>query len=158
MTGNQYLTGLTLYFVGYVLFELPCNIILKRTTPKFWLPTLTLVWGEFEWAKLSVNYADSFVHDRYRRDAHGSDAKSNWLLHCSLLVRKLKEGWSHELTMRSLGVSESGLFPGVVYYLSMWYKRDERQYRISLFFSCASLAGAFGGILVSPSMSQGWRV
>lgn len=47
----------------------------------------------------------------------------------------------------SLGVTESGLFPGVVYYLSMWYKRDERQYRISLFFSCASLAGAFGGIL-----------
>lgn len=47
----------------------------------------------------------------------------------------------------SLGVSESGLFPGVVYYLSMWYKREERQYRISLFFSCASLAGAFGGIL-----------
>lgn len=29
----------------------------------------------------------------------------------------------------------------------MWYKRTERQYRISLFFSCASLAGAFGGIL-----------
>src|SRR5690242_9109553 len=29
----------------------------------------------------------------------------------------------------------------------MWYKREERQYRISLFFSCASLAGAFGGIL-----------
>jgi len=46
-----------------------------------------------------------------------------------------------------LGVTESGLFPGVVYYLSMWYKRNERQYRISLFFSCASLAGAFGGIL-----------
>lgn len=44
-------------------------------------------------------------------------------------------------------MAESGLFPGVVYYLSMWYKRDERQYRISLFFSCASLAGAFGGIL-----------
>jgi hypothetical protein len=34
----------------------------------------------------------------------------------------------------------------VVYYLSMWYKRNERQYRISLFFSCASLAGAFGGV------------
>jgi MFS family permease len=52
-----------------------------------------------------------------------------------------------ELTTSSLGVTESGLFPGVVYYLSMWYKRNERQYRISLFFSCASLAGAFGGIL-----------
>lgn len=46
-----------------------------------------------------------------------------------------------------LGVAESGLFPGVVFYFSMWYKRRERQYRISLFFSAASLAGAFGGIL-----------
>lgn len=45
MTGNQYLTGLTLYFIGYVLFEVPCNIVLKKTTPRIWLPTLTLVWG-----------------------------------------------------------------------------------------------------------------
>lgn len=45
MTGNQYLTGLTLYFIGYVLFEIPCNIILKRTSPRLWLPTLTIAWG-----------------------------------------------------------------------------------------------------------------
>lgn len=24
MSGNQYLTGLTLFFIGYVLFEIPC--------------------------------------------------------------------------------------------------------------------------------------
>jgi MFS family permease len=46
-----------------------------------------------------------------------------------------------------LGVAESGLFPGVVFYLSMWYKRNEQHYRVALFFSAASLAGAFGGIL-----------
>ena len=46
-----------------------------------------------------------------------------------------------------LGMTESGLFPGVVFYLSLWYKREERQYRISLFFTAASLAGAFGGVL-----------
>ncbi|KAL8786912.1 MAG: hypothetical protein Q9213_002543 [Squamulea squamosa] len=46
-----------------------------------------------------------------------------------------------------LGVAESGLFPGVVFYLSMWYRREEQHYRVSLFFSAASLAGAFGGIL-----------
>jgi MFS family permease len=46
-----------------------------------------------------------------------------------------------------LGVTESGLFPGVVFYLSMWYKREEQHYRISLFFSAACLAGAFGGVL-----------
>lgn len=46
-----------------------------------------------------------------------------------------------------LGIAESGLFPGVVFYLSMWYKRSEQHYRVALFFSAASLAGAFGGVL-----------
>ena len=46
-----------------------------------------------------------------------------------------------------LGLTESGLFPGVVFYLSMWYRREEQHYRISLFFSAAALAGAFGGVL-----------
>ncbi|KAK4994552.1 hypothetical protein LTR66_005441 [Elasticomyces elasticus] len=34
MTGNQYLTGLTIFFVGYILFEVFWNIILKRIGPK----------------------------------------------------------------------------------------------------------------------------
>jgi hypothetical protein len=25
--------------------QIPCNIILKRTTPRLWLPTLTVAWG-----------------------------------------------------------------------------------------------------------------
>ncbi|MCJ1340905.1 hypothetical protein MMC09_006201 [Bachmanniomyces sp. S44760] len=112
MTGNQYLTGLTLYFIGYVLFEIPCNIVLKKTSPKFWLPTLTLAWGVVATLMgITQNLAGFFV------------------------VRFV------------LGMTESGLFPGVVFYLSMWYKRNERAYRVALFFSAASLAGAFGGIL-----------
>lgn len=56
----------------------------------------------------------------------------------------------------NISTAESGLFPGVVYYFSMWYKRRERQFRISLFFSAAALAGSFGGILayVSPNVSM----
>lgn len=88
------------------------NIILKRTTPKIWLPTLTLAWGIVATLMgVTQNLAGFFV------------------------VRLF------------LGITESGLFPGVVFYFSMWYKRRERQYRIALFFSAASLAGAFGGIL-----------
>jgi hypothetical protein len=30
MTGNQYLTGLTLYFIGYVLFEVSCSSLLHE--------------------------------------------------------------------------------------------------------------------------------
>ncbi|EPE25319.1 MFS general substrate transporter [Glarea lozoyensis ATCC 20868] len=46
-----------------------------------------------------------------------------------------------------LGVFEGGLFPGVNYYITSWYRRHECGFRMALFFSAATLAGAFGGIL-----------
>jgi MFS family permease len=46
-----------------------------------------------------------------------------------------------------LGLAEGGLFPGVTYYLSLWYPRQMQAKRVAIFFSAATVAGAFGGIL-----------
>ncbi|KAJ9606410.1 hypothetical protein H2200_009371 [Cladophialophora chaetospira] len=46
-----------------------------------------------------------------------------------------------------LGVTEAGLYPGVAYYLTMWYCTEDLAFRQSLFFSAASVAGAFSGLL-----------
>ncbi|OQD77791.1 hypothetical protein PENDEC_c002G03350 [Penicillium decumbens] len=46
-----------------------------------------------------------------------------------------------------LGVAEAGLYPGVAYYITLWYPRHRAQYRQALFFSAASIAGAFSGLL-----------
>ena len=86
MTGDQYLTGLTLFFIGYVLFEIPCNIVLKRTSPKAWLPTLTLGWGVVATLMGITQNLGGFYAVRF-----------------------------------FLGATESGLFPGIVFYLSMWF-------------------------------------
>ncbi|KAH8677255.1 major facilitator superfamily domain-containing protein [Ilyonectria robusta] len=63
-----------------------------------------------------------------------------------------------------LGVTEAGLFPGVAYYLTMWYCRHEIQFRQALFFSAASIAGAFSGLLAFGIAKmdgvgglEGWR-
>ncbi|KAM5372976.1 hypothetical protein ACJZ2D_007187 [Fusarium nematophilum] len=48
-----------------------------------------------------------------------------------------------------LGIAEAGLFPGVNYYLSCWYKGSEIGARSSIFFSAAALAGSFGGLLAA---------
>ncbi|RHZ68014.1 hypothetical protein CDV55_107053 [Aspergillus turcosus] len=48
-----------------------------------------------------------------------------------------------------LGFSECGLFPGVGYLLSCWYKRSEFGVRMAIFFSAAALAGSFGGLLAA---------
>ncbi len=43
--------------------------------------------------------------------------------------------------------AEGGLFPGLVYYITLWYCPHEAQFRQALFFAAASMAGAFSGIL-----------
>jgi MFS transporter, ACS family, DAL5 transporter family protein len=48
-----------------------------------------------------------------------------------------------------LGIAEAGLFPGVNFYLSCWYKGSEIGVRSSIFFSAAALAGSFGGLLAA---------
>ncbi|RDW64658.1 putative major facilitator superfamily permease-4 [Coleophoma cylindrospora] len=63
-----------------------------------------------------------------------------------------------------LGVTEAGLYPGVAYYITMWYCRDEAQFRQAMFFSAASVAGAFSGLLAfgiahmdGVGGLEGWR-
>jgi MFS family permease len=46
-----------------------------------------------------------------------------------------------------LGAFEAGLFPGVAFYLTLFYRREEMQFRLSMFCSAASVAGAFSGLL-----------
>ena len=46
-----------------------------------------------------------------------------------------------------LGVFEAGLFPGLVYCLTFWYKPDERAFRVALILAGATLGGAFGSAI-----------
>jgi len=44
-------------------------------------------------------------------------------------------------------VIEKGLFPGLVYYLTFWYRTSERSIRVAFILASATLAGAFGGAI-----------
>ncbi|BCS18891.1 uncharacterized protein APUU_11719A [Aspergillus puulaauensis] len=58
--------------------------------------------------------------------------------------------WAGLMAVRwFLGLTEAGLFPGVGYFLSCWYKRLEFGVRMAIFFSAAALAGSFGGLLAA---------
>ncbi|KAL1846570.1 hypothetical protein VTK73DRAFT_252 [Phialemonium thermophilum] len=45
LTGVQYNTALTIFFVPYVVFEIPSNIFLKRFSPRIWLSICCLGFG-----------------------------------------------------------------------------------------------------------------
>ncbi|KAH8670715.1 MFS transporter [Ilyonectria robusta] len=46
-----------------------------------------------------------------------------------------------------LGIFEAGLAPGLAYYISFWYRANERSLRLAFIYSTATLAGAFGGLI-----------
>ncbi|KXS94248.1 hypothetical protein AC578_8814 [Pseudocercospora eumusae] len=68
------------------------------------------------------------------------------------------------ITRILLGLTESGFFPAASYLLTTWYCRFEVQTRLAVFFSAASLAGAFSGLLAfgiekmeGVGGLEGWR-
>ncbi|KAJ9150928.1 MFS general substrate transporter [Pleurostoma richardsiae] len=48
-----------------------------------------------------------------------------------------------------LGIFEGGAMPGMAFFLSTMYKRKELLFRVGIYVSAASLAGAFGGLLAT---------
>ncbi|KAG6381714.1 major facilitator superfamily domain-containing protein [Boletus reticuloceps] len=121
LTDTQYLLCLTLFFFSYAIFEVPSNIVLKRLRPSVWLSLLMLLWG------ISMPYGCVVVATSTLGFDDLDLIALRWLL----------------------GMFEAGLFPGVTYYLSCWYKRSEFGVRIAIFFSAATVSGAFGGLLAA---------
>ncbi|CAF3778009.1 unnamed protein product [Rotaria sp. Silwood1] len=106
------LSSLSIFFFGYVLFEVPSNIILRRWRPSRWIGLIMLAWGV---VAVSLTAVKNFAG----------------LLVCRFL----------------LGTFEAGLFPGLIYFMSLWYPRKEQAIRLGFFWSFSALAGAFGGLL-----------
>ncbi|KAG8801309.1 hypothetical protein FRC18_007811, partial [Serendipita sp. 400] len=118
LVGFQYNIGLSVFYIAYILVEVPSNLLLKRFGATLWLSTLVLCFG-------AICFSTAFI----RNFGH------------FMVVRVL------------LGIAEGGMMPGIAYYLSTWYKRDELALRIGIFVSAASMSGAFGGLLATAFLS-----
>lgn len=42
LTPNQYNWALSIFFIGYVVFETPSNILLRKLSPRWYIPALTV--------------------------------------------------------------------------------------------------------------------
>lgn len=45
LSDDQYAWVLSIFFFGYLICEVPSNMILSRTLPSIFLPGIMLVWG-----------------------------------------------------------------------------------------------------------------
>ena len=110
ITSQQFglLTGI--FFLGYLIFEVPSNILLHKIGARIWIARILISWG-------IVAVLTGFVQT----------------VHQLYLARFL------------LGLAEAGYGPGIVLYLTYWFRRQEQAQAIAVFLTgvpVASLVGA----------------
>lgn len=45
LSSNQYSLSLVMFFISYVVFEIPSNLVLSKTRPSVYLPVIMVLWG-----------------------------------------------------------------------------------------------------------------
>lgn len=45
LTDTRYYLGVVLFQVGYVIAEIPSNMVLERSKPSLFLPAIMILWG-----------------------------------------------------------------------------------------------------------------
>lgn len=46
MKGSDFNVALFVFFIPYILFEIPSNILIRKTRPSIWLSSSMVCWGE----------------------------------------------------------------------------------------------------------------
>ena len=151
LSNGQYANGLAIFYLFYIVAELPSNLILSKASPRLLLAFLTAAWGIIGMCLGFIrNYADYLAVRAFLGLAEGG-------LLPGVFHSQLEELHAmHVHTKNSLGM---------ILYLSAIYTRGELALRVGLFYVSASLAGAFGGLLArgfsaiptTAVVDAGWR-
>ncbi len=109
--------GAGLFFLGYIIFEVPSNYFLMKVGARRWFARILITWGIITIAMATIQSTTSFYWLRFL-----------------------------------LGAAEAGFYPGVLYYLTLWYP-SARRGKIYGYFAFAQplapmLAGPLSGALL----------
>jgi MFS transporter, ACS family, tartrate transporter len=129
LTAAQYGLAASLFFLGYILFEVPSNLCAHRFGARVWMTRILLTWG-------TVSSLTSLAPN------------GTWLYAARFV----------------LGACEAGLFPGMVYYMTLWMPARNRVMMMSLFITAIPLTGTLGAPISTWLMTHatifgltGWR-
>lgn len=127
MTGSQYNIALLIFFVPYILLEVPSNLVLRKLAPSTWLSTLIFLWGV---AAMCQGLVSSY----------------EGLVVCRFFLGTFEAGVFPGQHDFQPVFTHSNAATGCAYLISMYYKRHELSKRWAFFFSSGLVAGAFAGV------------
>ncbi|KAL8833144.1 MAG: hypothetical protein Q9170_004476 [Blastenia crenularia] len=109
---KQVSTGLALFYVCYVVFDLPSNLVMTRISPRVWMSRIVIAVGII-----------------------GS------------CMAAMKAAWSFYLLRLLLGIVIAGMWPGMAYYLTLFYPPSRTGKRIGQYFTAAQVSAAVVGLV-----------
>src|SRR5215211_4264381 len=129
--------GAGLFFIAYFLLEVPSNLALDRFGARLWIARIMFSWGV-------ISGLFAFIGPI----AAATGLSSEWVFY---ILRFL------------LGIAEAGFFPGIIFYLTLWFPSVYRARVVALFMLAipfSSIVGApISGALLNLSGAglDGWQ-
>ena len=118
LSETAYGFGAGVFFLAYFLFEVPSNIIMDKVGARVWIARIMLSWGV-------ISGAMAFIPNIAR--ATGISAEYTFYL-----LRIL------------LGFAEAGFFPGIIFFLTLWFPASYRARIVGYFMAAIPLSSAIG--------------
>jgi sugar phosphate permease len=121
LTQTAFGFGAGIFFIAYFFFEVPSNILLERFGARKWIARIMFSWGV---VAAAMAFIPQISH------ATGIDTTTTFV------------------TLRVLlGVAEAGFFPGMIFFLTIWFPALYRARMIGLFMAAIPLSTVIGGPL-----------
>jgi len=113
--------GVAMFYVSYVLFEIPGAIIVERWSARKWIARIMISWGLITILTGFVHSAAQFYAARF-----------------------------------FLGVAESSFFPGMLVYLTHWFRQRERSRAIACLYAAVPAASLIGSPVAGWLLGVHW--
>lgn len=129
LTSRHTSTASALYYVGYIIFDVPMNIAMTKLAPQAWLSRIVFTVGLVYACYAALNNAGGIIAVRFIS-----------------------------------GVAGAGTWPGLSYYVSLWYPPHRMTRRIGYYFTAAQLSASAAGLVAAGFQKmnmtrglEGWR-
>jgi len=113
--------GAGIFFVGYVVFEIPGALLVERWSARKVLARILLTWGAV-----------------------------------TVLVAVVRTPGQFYVARFFLGAAEAGFFPGVLVYLTHWFRNEDRAKAAALFMAAIPVANVIGSPLAGAILKVRW--
>ncbi len=118
LTETMFGFGAGIFFIAYFIFEVPSNLALARFGARKWIARIMITWGLLSGLMAAIPTIGRLLGVNNEHTFYG--------------VRVL------------LGLAEAGFFPGIIFYLTLWFPSVYRARIIGYFMAAIPLSSVIG--------------